>query len=131
MVKINLKFIQLKYFFVLFLLLHASSVNGAVGCVPTGGDTKIYTTFDPVNGEYKGNKPFVLSNTASGCVWARDISSPCSITGGGPPQTGFLGDTTAPQECPIDTNTFILIISSVGFGAFMLRKKREANFSSK
>ena len=109
-----------------FLILITSTVSATVGCVSNEDLTKIYTIPSGGSGNYKNESP-ISSNIALGCFWVQ-TTTPCEITGGGPPRPGFLGNTTTPQECDLDTNALILIFGSVGFGAFMLRKKRDVNF---
>lgn len=71
------------------------------------------------------NPPISLG---TGCNWVFVApSTSCNVKiGSGPGQPGKLASTI--QECDIDTNVLILIFGSIGFGVFMLRKKRDTNF---
>jgi len=118
----------LKYFILFLFVLITSSVSAAEGCVLTSSKA-MYTSRSGMSENFNDTNPPVPLGT--GCIWIFVApSTDCNVKiGSGPGQPGKLASTI--QECDIDTNAFILLFGSIGFGAFMLRKKREANFSSK
>lgn len=78
---------------------------------------------------YRGNtgEPFITLPVGAGCYWIYVIpNTPCLIKKSTGDETGLLANTI--YECDLDTNALILLFGSVGFGAFMLRQKRDTNF---
>jgi len=80
-----------------------------------------------MSSNYRGNPGEPTITLPVGCYWVYvSPSTPCTVKKSAGDEPGLLANTI--YECDLDTNVLILLFGSVGFGAFMIRKKRNVNF---
>lgn len=112
-----LKCNMFKFFaaFSLFLIISTTS-TAITGCIDVAR-TRIYTNQHP-SGYWRTN---TFSTAQSGCFYVY-TGAICSIGFIGA-NNGYLGDTSNPQECPIDDYIWIMVVLVGDLGYCIIRRR--------
>lgn len=118
----------MKLIIIFFLVLITSSVYAIDGCVSAANNI-MYTQRIGMSSNYRGGPARPSITLPAGCFWIFVIpNSPCNVNNGPGAGPGLLANTVF--ECDIDTNILFLLVGTLGFGGFLIRKKNYIAFSN-